>query len=281
VLAAVKNEGDALQYVDKKAPWWNDKDMVLQMVALNGDAVKYAADSLFSDKQFIIELVKIKGEWLKYAKDGLNQDLDCLKAAGLFDEDGNKDYARTEKVTLSVKFSLAAQSSAYATTFAKLMKSDAFLTQFKTYNPNAWCKKSCDPKFTNMQHPCRGTSQTCGFPDTQNLDTNNGRPCKDSCWRFAFRFHQQESKDTGGFMIQVEEEQGLGDGQKIETEMAREAGLKVFRTYTNYGCGPEMKCISKAVEDWYKSGCANQDLENVFIGQNGFGYDNRPQYEPL
>jgi hypothetical protein len=30
-------------------------------------------------------------------------------------------------------------------------------------------------------------------------------------------------------MIQAEEKGGLGDGQKIETEMAREAGIKVFR----------------------------------------------------
>jgi len=78
------------------------------------------------------------------------------------------------------------------------------------------------------------------------------QPGEKSCWRFTFRFHQEESKETNGFMIQVQEMDGLGDGQKLETELAREVGLKVFRTYTNecflrkYG----MLKISKAVKDW-------------------------------
>merc|ERR1712129_428125 len=104
-----------------------------------------------------------------------------------------------------------------------------------------------------------------------------------SCWRFAFRFHQEESKDTNGFMIQVEESLGLGDGQKIEIEMARKVGLKVFRTYTNYGGvdAEGMGRISKAVKAWYDSGCANDDLENVFIGFTGNPYTERPKYETM
>merc|ERR1712129_586497 len=68
-------------------------------------------------------------------------------------------------------------------------------------------------------------------PRDRNIDPSSGRPCAKSCWHFAFRFHQDEAtKDANGFMTQIEEKGGLGDGQKIETEMATEAGIKVFRT---------------------------------------------------
>jgi len=167
------------------------------------------------------------------------------------------------------------------------MKSDKFLKNFKTYNPNAWCKKSCDPDFTNMAWPCRGTLTTCQLPESDNLKTGadgKDKPHSASCWRFAFRFHQSECEATTGFMIQVEEDQGLGDGQKIETAMAKEVGLKVFRTYSP-GHSWKWSCIekiSKAIEEWYASGCVNKDLENVWIGVDGSEVmATRPKYEKL
>jgi len=118
------------------------------------------------------------------------------------------------------------------------------------------------------------------------FDANgNMTPKKTSCWRFAFRFHQRESKESNGFMIQVEEWEGkgLGDGQKMETEMARDVGLKVFRTYTNVTnlTVGMMSSISEAVKEWYDSGCANIDLENVFIGDVKLAHTKRPKYETL
>merc|ERR1719362_2801498 len=101
-------------------------------------------------------------------------------------------------------------------------------------------------------------------------------------------------------MIQVEEKQGLGAGQKNETDMAKQVDLKVFRTYTNVEdtqWGNEkveqyrfngMDAISKAVQEWYKSGCSNNDLENIFIGAqrkaddfDSRKYTVRPRYEKL
>jgi len=244
------------------------------------------------------------GPALKFAQGGLNQDADCLKASGIWDS-ASVTYSRDEQAIQSVKFSLAESSTQYATDFALAMRSDPFLKNFKTYNPNAWCKKSCDPKFTDMQHPCRGTVDTCMLPQEQNLSKDK-KPCPTSCWRYAFRFHQEESKATNGFMIQVEEKKGLGDGQKIETEMAKQVDLKVFRTYTNvdaFGWGegsrkylsyPELDfngidAISKAVQEWYAAGCINNDLENVFIGcqkvaddtPGTYSYTKRPQYEKM
>jgi len=260
---------------------------------------------LKEDKEIVLAAVKSVGAALKYAKGGLNQDGDCLKAAGLWDEVDDKVYSRTEQAILSVKFSLAEKSTEFATEFALAMKEDKFLQNFKTYNPNAWCKKSCDPDFTTFAHECRGTLSTCKFPEANNRSPDTLRPCPTSCWRYAFRFHQEESKTTNGFMIQVEEKKGLGDGQKIETEMAKQVNLKVFRAYTNfskfqleahylYGTFNGIDAISKAVQEWYENGCANNDLENIFIGcQAAVGYvdryDNnsscryttRPRYEKL
>jgi len=232
------------------------------------------------------------GPSLQYAKGSLNQDADCLKAAGLWDKTvQDMVYSRLERATFSMKFSLSEQSTPYASEFALAMRRDPFLKHFKTYNPNAWEKESCDPNFTDIQHPCRGTLATCQIPESDNLTTGTNRPCDTSCWRFAFRFHLDESKSTNGFMIQVEETEGLGHGQKIETEMAKDVNLKIFRTYTNLDFVEDedldngFKKLSKAVQEWYEKGCPNPDLlENVFIGGNpemNTNYFVRPRYEPL
>jgi len=261
------------------------KELALAMVSKDGNLLQCISASLRADKDVVLAAATQNGAALKFALEGMNQNPDCLKAAGLFDQEEAHAYERSEKVTLSIKFSLGEKCTEYATHFAKGMKEDEFLRQFKAYNPNAWCKKSCDPKFTDKTHKCRGCSSTCV---KQNIDPIKKRPSNESCWRFAFRFHQQESKDTGGFMIQVEETQGLGLGQEIETEMAQQVKIKVFRTYTNmtYLGGAvysfdSMKVISKAVQDWYKSGCTNYDLENIFIGHECFSYTKRPKFEKL
>jgi len=269
------------------------KDVALALVRMHGDFLLGISGNLRADKDVVLAAVTQNSASLKYALGGLNQDSDCLKAAGLFEEE-TRDYQRPEKrpekVTLSLKFSLLRESTRYATDFAKAMQRDSYLRHFKTFNPNTGSKQNCDDKldYTSMDNPCRGTLWTCKFPDSKNAtyDTNgNMFPRKTSCWRFAFRFHQQKSKESNGFMIQVEEQHGLGDGQKMETEMARELKLKVFRTYTNsFNVGDAgnswdgIRVISKAVQEWYNSGCANADLENVFIG---IGSGSRPKYEKL
>jgi len=241
---------------------------------------------MWADKDFVLPMVRLDGSLLKFAKDGISQDPDCLKAIGLGDVTcDNKQYARSEVAILSVKFSLSGKVTTFATAFALAMKSDRFLKDFKTHK--VWCKTSCDPMFTNMDHPCRGTLTTCTFPDTwRNFTTDaNGKkkPCSTSCWRYLFRFHQKECKATNGLMIQVEESEGLGAGQKIETVMAKQLGLKVFRTYTDESIWQNntIEKISQSIEEWYTSGCLNMDLENVHIGKCGSPWNPRPQYEKL
>jgi len=282
VLTAVTENGYALSYAADALK--ASKEVVMAAVTEDGNALQYASTQLREDKEVVKAAVTKEGSALKFALGGLNQDPEYLKFAGLFDDDENKQYERPEKATLSIKFSLAEESTTYATDFAKAMKKDKFLGKFKTYNPNAWSKDSCDPNFTDITYGCWGSSSTCGKQQSENLDQKTQRPSSNSCWRFAFRFHQEESKDTGGFMIQVEERNGLGDGQKIETEMARKVGLKVFRTYTTpdhtFLLKSSMETIGKAVEEWYLGGCANHDLENIFIGYESHNAT-RPKYEKL
>jgi len=273
MLAAVHKDGNIFRCASNDLK--NDKDVVfafcrakgvprvnngmtikhlwLAAVHQDGMCLEYAHESLQRDREVVLAAVQQNGAALKFADDGsrLNQDPELLKASGLWDQDENKRYLRKEKAIQSVKFSLAQKSSTYATDFALAMREDPFLKEFQTYNPNAWSKESCDPDLTNIRHPCRGLATTC-----QNLLPNmtaKGKPCDTSCWRFAFRFHQQVSKDTGGFMIQVDEFEGLGSGQRIETSMAEEVGLKIFRTFTGLPNKSENKPNAKALQKLAKS----------------------------
>jgi len=195
----------------------------------------------------------------------LNQDADCLKESGLWDE-VNKTYVRMEKAVQSVKFSLGSKSTPYATSIALAIKGDPFLGGFQFYNPNAWCKRSCDPQFTDISHKCRGDKDTCEILEKDNFD-EDGKPTAKSCWRTAFRWHLHESKETKGFMVQVQEVGGLGKGQEIETEMAALENVKVFRTYTDdeYFHPNAIKSLSEAVEAWYVTDCKNLMVETVYL----------------
>jgi len=279
MLVKVKESGKSLEYASDHLK--GDKDVVLAAVRQNGHALKYAAESLKMDREVVLAAVKRDSTTLKYALGGLNQDPEFTKAAGLIDKQEGRVYSKHEKAILSNKFSLSQESSSYATYFVKAMRRNEFFQQFKTYNPNAESKKSCDPEITNIMHYCKGTFDTCQFPNSENLAA--GRPTKDSCWRFAYRFHLQESKDTNGFMIQMEEKSGLGNGQKIEAQMAKEVGLKIFRTYTNstFVMHGDIENLSQAVQEWYDNGCFNNDIENIFVGTTNAPCSERPRYGEL
>merc|ERR1712013_537264 len=65
--------------------------------------------------------------------------------------------------------------------------------------------------------------------------------------------------------------------------MAKEVGIKTFRTYTDaYNpsfSSDRIEKLSKKIQEWYQSGCANMDLENVYIGSKRFPEYTRPLYE--
>jgi hypothetical protein len=107
---------------------------------------------------------------------------------------------------------------------------------FVVYSPNAFDKSTCDPEWTRFEWPCRGTYDTCMFDSS----LKTGVPQPKGCWRYSFRYQLEEAKRTNGFMAQIADfvisEWGhvLGDGQKIEREMAQHMGVKIFRVNAPY-----------------------------------------------
>lgn len=265
-MQAVKVYGRSLEHADDSLK--ADKQLVLRAVSKYGGSLRYASNSLRADREVVLAAVRNKPNALKWAKGSLSQDEQCLKAAGLWEEIPVV-RSSAEKVVLSVRFNPGEQSTQYSIQFALAMRRDPFLGKFQTYNPNAWCRGSCDPQFTDFTHPCRGTDETCGYTIQQNREDGqqDGRPGATSCWRFASRYHQEQCKDTHGFMIQVQEVGGLGEGQRIETDMARQAGLKIFRTVTEDSSfhAWQMRQISKAVKTWYGSCCVDGSLEVLHL----------------
>jgi len=242
-----------------------DKDIWFTAVLRNGNDLQHAPEQLRKDKDMVIAAVWTTPEAIQYAMGGLNQVHDCLRQSRIL-EHKEETCSRKEQAILSIKINLAEQGTSYAMQFALTMKDDPYLGQFKTHNPHVLCQKSCDPNFSDVQHPCRGTLDTCLISEQDNLSAEK-RPTDTSCWRVAFRFHQEECKATSGFMIQVQEVEGLGAGQKIETEMAEQVGLKVFRTRSHQRSidGNRIAGVSRVVKACYDSGCENMELKDVWI----------------
>jgi len=199
----------------------NDADFVLAAVKKDGHLLRHASRRLRGNEECVKTAVTTTPEALKYALEGLNQSPACLAAAGIW-------KARTgPQGIFSVKFSLGQDgpTSTYATTVGLKLASHCDLGKLKMYFQSPLWTVSCDPYFTNLQWPCRGTVETCSVV---NADSNGG-PTNSSCWRYNFRQHQRICRQSGGFMIQVQEGSGLGKGQELETDMAQLESLKIFR----------------------------------------------------
>ena len=150
---------------------------------------------------------------LQYALGGLNQDRDLLVKAGIWDHDYRPyDPAMTGKllIVLSTKYSLDEMSNTTATQFTVLLKENKFFDDlFSIYSPNAFNKSTCDPRWTRLKWPCRGTYEICMKPPTLKF----GKPSDESCWRYSFRYHLEQAKRTNGFMVQVVELSGYIRGK--------------------------------------------------------------------
>jgi len=259
VLAAVSNTGTALLYASNNMN--EDKDVVLTAVQQDGSALQYASEDLRKNQEVVLKAVQKTPRALKYALHGLNQDPDCLKASGIWDPSA-ASYSRKEQAILSLKLGLAEKNTLYTTDFALAMKQDIYFSKFKTFITKPWSRESCDPKINDIRHKCRGTQNTCLFPEHDNL-TAGKKLTNTSCNRFAFRYHLDQCKATNGFMIQVQEKHGLSDGQKIEMEMAQQAGIKIFRTLTTSEDVYGLWRLEQAVQDWYNNNCQNMDLTEI------------------
>jgi len=272
VLVAVRSTARAIKFASAKLQ--SDKDVVLAAVQNDGYFLQHVAKHLRCDKDVVLAAVRSHPAALKFALGGLIQDEDCLLAVGRTLADkrsmGGSQRSQNKKVVLSLKFNNADTNTDYATHFMQAMRFDQYFMEFDTYNANAWEKNSCDHLFTDSVLRCRGTDDTCGFRVAQNRGPN-GRPSPTCCWRFSFRFHADKAVAAKGFMIQVQEREGLSVPQQLETEMAVQAKLKVFRTMTNAACfHPELlRRLHAAILSWYGASCPDPETPTeVLLGDS-------------
>jgi len=238
-LLAVKKCGGALQHVPESLR--DDKEVVFAAVRQDGNALAFASEGLRADKAIVLAAVRTSPAAIKFAKDPFNQDYDCLKAAGLWQDYSSK--SRKWQAILSVKYMRDEKSTEYSMHYHQAFKSDPILSRFRSSFALAWYPFSCrSPDFTKFAKTCTGT---------HSVDSD------------------QTDKDSPiGIFVQAQENSGLSNKQSLEAEFATKAGLKISRTCTNlddfYKAGFER--LGHAVSAWIESGYANMDQETVFIG---------------
>jgi len=152
---------------------------------------------------------------------------------------GNKKHI----AVMSVRFSWGQNASMISARMHEALATS--VRCYYWYSPNTFTKSFCGPAggFVDKAFKCNGTAHgACNM----KCKKNNGQECDEcvaslkrttdhSCWRFSFLDHMsQASQDGKGFMLQILEpdEEGRfkpGKGQEIESEMADDLGLTVFR----------------------------------------------------
>lgn len=286
VLAAVSNDGSALQYASPNLQ--ANRQIVTEAITQNSTSFKFVHASLRADREVVMFAVTRNARNLQYALGGLNQDRDCWIAAGLSNEEISRPKEGGVSVVLSTRYALTIESQSSVTGFTKLLAAHPYFKNgfFEIYSPNAFAKDTCDPEWTQLDWPCRGTSETCLLP----LEFRDGRPTASSCWRYSFRWHLEHAKETSGFLIQVvdafPDESGcvryqLGRGQKIESSMADTVGTKVFKVfqpcvvdldtgrhlYTSFD-EAHINELVQSIQFWYETHCADPDVQLVVFEES-------------
>lgn len=278
MLRSWYSRAGALQYASDE--FKADKSIVLAAVKENGYQLQYASPQLRADKEVVLAAASNHPDALKYAQGGLNQDRDCWVAAGFWVEsyDVERNAPGMKRIVLSTKFSLSPTLNPSSATngFTALLNKRPYFRDgnFTFFAPNAFNKQTCDPEWTRIEWPCRGTIDTC----QKELPYKTGAPSDQSCWRYAFRWQLEEAKRTGGFMIQVVQHRNPGDytgfyghelgkGQEIETVMANQVGTKIFRIYEPENRGGFVETHLQPLEDcifeWYRNNCEGTDATEV------------------
>lgn len=204
---------------------------ILEAVKKNGNILEFAPHQFRADHEIVITAVKTTPSSLKFALGNLSQDEACLLAAELSVAD-QVGKSNLPLIVISTPYSIGETTTSYATEFALWINQISYFRQFRVYHPNAGKRETCDPNYTTLSWPCKGTYDTCTKPRYLKVGVPRENEC---CWRFNFRYYLEKSKKTGGFMIQLSgwnelmEKHNLDRGQQVEIQMAKLVGIKVFR----------------------------------------------------
>ena len=104
MLAAIKNDGSAIKYADKKLT--ADKKVILAAVKNYSDALEFADKKLKADKEVVLAAIKIEGRNIRYIDKKLTADKDIILAA-ITKSAYNLEFA-DEKLKSDKKFILLA-----------------------------------------------------------------------------------------------------------------------------------------------------------------------------
>jgi len=293
VITAVRNSGSALRYASKALQ--GDAETV-QSAALAKrnycSVLPYASCQLQQDMgPMLVALADIRMAQEAHNHKGalavlsklqppLNQHPLLLRAAGLLNAElpGINDTKKEHgQIILSVKFDLHADGSHVASSVYDAMCRNSALDKFKIYLPNTFGKGFCrDMKTATVeQGHCFGACErkcckaTCDGNNGSEIQFGRRILCRDfpgkitthSCWAWSFRWHLRcAAQGSSGLMVQVEESGGLGAGQRIETRMAAEEGLKVVRVEVpEHGWADDaVRRLGEEITRWRARGCDKQ-----------------------
>jgi len=220
-----------------------DQEFAKAAVSSNGLMWRHFHESIRSNKEVGFLAVRSNGISLKFAMPPLSvQDVDLLNAAKLM---GTTRRGQLEpQLIMSVKFSLKEEASPLASKLMIALQEHHRLNKYKTHFPNSVSKSFCGEmkNVIEVKGHCFGLCrkkcckregckpETSGSSPPTPCSTDPRDVTHHSCWAYDFRVHQERVMSASGFMVQLHEGE-LGPGQMIETEMAKQLGLKVFRLH--------------------------------------------------
>lgn len=253
VLAAVSNHGTALEHASKALR--DDREVVLKAVEDDVGALLFASDGQKDDegvvtaavttdgsclqhvskrfrgrKDTVLLAVKSNSTSLRFAMAGLIQDRDCLVSSGLLNFKDYSDDTTTKRIVISAPVDTHGKITSHAVLFSLLLQIHPYFQDFIMHFPNAW-----------------------------ESDED------------SFRSQLGRGMETKGIMVQIREFDHspsvrghiLGDGQKAESDMAKEVGIKVFNIYQGRTLNKRwakdfeekhIDALVDSVESWYEDG---------------------------
>jgi len=262
VLAAVRNNWRALQYANEE--FKNDRDVVLVAVQQFGDALEFVSEEIRKDEEIVKEAVRTTPSSLQFARGELSQDIELMKLAGETNTD--KERLKNKTIVLSSRSILDKDISPYANKLILKLKENDFFNSFHIFNPNE----------LNLN-----SNNGSNFQDTDGAsEKQDSLECgehKQECYeRNSFQYQLEEAKKNDGIMLQIIERENdnciLGKSQKIECEMAEQAGLKIFQIHQNNSSSIysltmllQVRDVAKKVEKWYDGRRKNMSIEKIYM----------------
>lgn len=206
------------------------------VVRRNGMNLKTASRNARNDYGLVLAAIEHNPTNFRFADKKLKDDEGLKKAAKVMPM-----RREVDRIVLSKRFALGEASSEFSTRVILALRSHEYFKHFTIYNPDSYNKGFCGPKryVTSLEWPCRGTEGTCA----STFCMADGHPTPKSCWRYSYRWHEMrptEEANVQGFLLQIREFDmneykmtgrtvlRLGDGQRIEEEMARAVALPIY-----------------------------------------------------